>query len=72
MFDALRLIGFSTALHQVGVQPAAVAVTRNTLPPPYQTEPAFSMQGAAGRVVLQHGGLQGPVTGGLGLPGGMF
>ena len=61
-FDALRLIGFSTALHQVGVQPAAVAVTRNTLPPPYQTEPAFSMQGAAGRVVLQHGGLQGPVA----------
>ena len=45
-----------------------MAVPGNALPAAHQPEPAFGVQGAAGRIVLQHGGLQGPVTGGLGLP----
>ena len=39
-----------------------MAVAGNAFPPPHQTEAALGVQAAAGLVVLQYGGLQGPVA----------
>lgn len=38
------------------------AVAGKAFPPPHQTEAALGVQAAAGLVVLQYGGLQGPVA----------
>ena len=67
LFVALRLIRSGTALHEEGVQPAAMTVPRNALAAAYQTEATLGVQGTAGSIVLQHGGLQGPVAGLFGL-----
>ena len=58
-FVALRLIRSGTALHEEGIQPAAMTVPRNALAAAYQTEATLGVQGTAGSIVLQHGGLQG-------------
>ena len=39
-----------------------MAVAGNAFPPPHQTAAALGVQAAAGLVVLQYGGLQGPVA----------
>ena len=67
LFVALRLIRSGAALHQKGVQPAAMAVAGDAFTAAYQTEAAFGVQGTAGGIILQHRGLQGPVAGLLGL-----
>ena len=60
------LVGGAAALHQPGVQPAAVAVPGDPLPAAHLPEAAFAVQPVAGLVVLQDGGLQRPVAGLLG------
>ena len=44
-----------------------MTVPRNALAAAYQTEATLGVQGTAGSIILQHGGLQGPVAGLFGL-----
>ena len=44
-----------------------MTVPRNALAAAYQTEATLGVQGTAGSIILQHGGLQSPVAGLFGL-----